>query len=80
MIATQYARAKALLLEKQEGHAQLAQILTEREVIFAQDVENIFGKRPWASRTEELLDSNSELLEEEESTTEDNQESESGNE
>lgn len=58
MIAEQYARAKALLSEKQNGHAQLAQILQEREVIFAEDVENIFGKRPWASRTEELLESN----------------------
>jgi cell division protease FtsH len=56
MIAEQYARAKALLAEKSEGHAQLAQILQEREVIFAEDVENIFGKRPWSSRTEELLD------------------------
>lgn len=57
MIAEQYARAKALLSEKSEGHAQLAQILQEREVIFAEDVEKIFGKRPWASRTEELLES-----------------------
>jgi cell division protease FtsH len=56
MIAEQYARAKALLAEKSEGHAQLAQILQEREVIFAEDVENIFGKRPWTSRTEELLE------------------------
>jgi len=55
MIAEQYARAKALLLEKKEGHARLAQLLVEREVIFASDVEEIFGKRPWASRTEELL-------------------------
>lgn len=57
MIAEQYARAKALLAEKSEGHAQLAHILQEREVIFAEDVEKIFGKRPWASRTEELLES-----------------------
>lgn len=57
MIAGQYARAKALLLEKQEGHARLAKILQEQEVIFAEDVENIFGKRPWTSRTEELLES-----------------------
>ena len=56
MIAEQYARAKALLSEKQEGHAQLAQVLQDREVIFAEDVENIFGKRPWASRTEELME------------------------
>jgi cell division protease FtsH len=44
MIAEQYVRAKALLAEKSEGHAQLAQILQEREVIFAEDVEKIFGK------------------------------------
>lgn len=60
MIAEQYARAKALLDEKHEGHAQLAQILQDREVIFAEDVENIFGKRPWTSRTEELLETQNE--------------------
>ncbi|MBR4161568.1 MAG: ATP-dependent zinc metalloprotease FtsH [Bacteroidaceae bacterium] len=60
MIAEQYARAKALLSEKHEGHAQLAQILQDREVIFAEDVENIFGKRPWTSRTEELLETQNE--------------------
>ena len=55
MIAEQYERAKALLLQKRDGHGQLADLLVEREVIFAEDVEKIFGKRPWASRTEELL-------------------------
>ena len=60
MIAEQYARAKALLEEHKEGHAQLAQLLVEREVIFAEDVEKIFGKRPWTSRTEELLTLNEE--------------------
>ena len=57
MIAQQYARAKDILQKNAEGHAQLAQLLVEREVIFAEDVERIFGPRPWASRTEELLDS-----------------------
>ena len=56
MIAEQYERAKALLLEKREGHAALADLLVEREVIYAEDVEKIFGKRPWVSRTEELLE------------------------
>jgi len=56
MINEQYERAKALLLEKREGHAALADLLVEREVIYAEDVEKIFGKRPWVSRTEELLD------------------------
>ena len=56
MINEQYARAKQILAEHQEGHAQLAQLLVEREVIFADDVERIFGKRPWTSRAEELLE------------------------
>ena len=56
MINTQYARAKQILTEHKEGHAQLAQLLVEREVIFAEDVEKIFGKRPWTSRADELLE------------------------
>ena len=56
MVNEQYERAKRLLTEKQEGHAQLAQLLVEREVIFADDVEKIFGKRPWGSRADELLE------------------------
>ena len=55
MIAEQYARAKDILQKNAEGHAALAQLLVEREVIFAEDVERIFGPRPWTSRTEELL-------------------------
>lgn len=56
MIETQYARAKSLLTEHSEGHAKLSQLLVEREVVFAEDVERIFGPRPWVSRTGELLD------------------------
>ena len=55
MIAEQYARAKDILSKNAEGHAALAQLLIEREVIFAEDVEHIFGPRPWSSRSEELL-------------------------
>ena len=58
MITEQYERAKALLREHKDGHAELARILMEREVIFAEDVEKIFGKRPWASRSEEIFESN----------------------
>ena len=58
MISEQYERAKALLREHKEGHAELAKILMEREVIFAEDVEKIFGKRPWTSRSEEIFASN----------------------
>ena len=56
MIAEQYARAKDILQKNAEGHAALANLLVEREVIFAEDVERIFGPRPWTSRTEELLE------------------------
>ena len=58
MIQEQYERAKELLNEHKEGHAELARILIEKEVIFAEDVEKIFGKRPWASRSEEIFDTN----------------------
>ena len=34
----------------------MAQLLIDREVIFAEDVERIFGKRPWVSRSEEVLE------------------------
>ena len=56
IIGEQYERAKQILTEHKEGHAQLAQLLVEREVIFADDVEKIFGKRPWQSRADELLE------------------------
>lgn len=55
MVNEQYDRAKALLMEHQEGHNELARLLMEKEVIFAEDVERIFGKRPWASRSEEIM-------------------------
>ena len=55
MINGQYERAKTMLTEHKEGHNQLAQLLMEKEVIFAEDMERIFGKRPWASRSEEIM-------------------------
>lgn len=60
MIAEQYDRAKRILLEQATGHASLTKVLEEREVIFTEDVEKIFGPRQWASRTEELLEANTE--------------------
>ena len=56
IVSEQYERAKRILTENQKGHNELADILVEREVIFAEDVEHIFGKRPWTSRTEEILE------------------------
>ena len=66
LIEEQYQRAKSLLIEHKEGHAQLAQMLIDREVIFAEDVEQIFGKRPWKSRSDELIAENERLQKERE--------------
>ena len=58
MINEQYERAKKLLLLHKDGHNQLAELLIESEVIFAEDVERIFGKRPWISRSQEIMEIN----------------------
>ena len=63
LINRQYERAKELLMVHKEGHAQLAALLEEKEVIFAKDVENIFGKRPWASRADEILQEDNDIIE-----------------
>ena len=47
MIAEQYARAKQILDEHKEGHAQLAQILVEREVIKSQYIIFSFGSKKY---------------------------------
>ena len=56
MINEQYARAKKILTEHKEGHNELAELLITREVIYSEDVEKIFGKRPWISRAQEIID------------------------
>ena len=55
MINQQYERAKQILREHREGHQALAEMLIRSEVVFAEDVEKIFGKRPWVSRSQEIL-------------------------
>ncbi|WP_449374821.1 ATP-dependent zinc metalloprotease FtsH [Bacteroides ihuae] len=55
MINEQYERAKQILSMHKEGHNKLAALLIEKEVIFAEDVEQIFGKRVWTSRSEEIM-------------------------
>ena len=62
MINEQYARAKQLLLEHKEGHNRLAELLISREVIYTSDVEEIFGKRPWVSRSQEIIEENERVL------------------
>lgn len=63
MINEQYDRAKDILTVNKEGHQQLADLLISREVIFAEDVEKIFGKRPWISRSQEIIKDNEPKLE-----------------
>ncbi|MBL7971622.1 MAG: AAA family ATPase, partial [Prolixibacteraceae bacterium] len=48
LIETQYNRALEVLNNNKEGHQQLAELLLEKEVIFSEDLEHIFGKRQWA--------------------------------
>lgn len=55
IVTEQYERAKDILRQYAKGHDELASVLFTREVIFTEDVEKIFGKRKWASRTDEIL-------------------------
>ena len=60
IVSEQYERAKELLRKHAEGHNQLTEVLLSREVIYTEDVERIFGKRQWESRTDEILRLNEE--------------------
>ncbi len=53
LIDVEYERAKSILKKNAKGLKELAELLLEKEVIFSDDLEKIFGKRPWTS--EELL-------------------------
>ncbi|MDR2915684.1 MAG: AAA family ATPase, partial [Tannerella sp.] len=55
IVNEQYERAKRILSENGESHNQLAELLLKSEVIYTEDVEHIFGKRPWVSRSEEIM-------------------------
>ncbi len=58
IIDSQYERARQILDQYQQGHHQLAELLQQREVIYTEDAERIFGPRQWQSRTEEILKDN----------------------
>jgi cell division protease FtsH len=64
IVAVAYERAKKILNDNAAGHNALAELLIEKEVIFAEDLEKIFGKRPWTSRNDELMAQNGESIEE----------------
>lgn len=52
IINKEYKRARVVLSEYSDGHHKLAQMLLEREVIYTEDMEHIFGKRKWTSRND----------------------------
>ncbi len=56
LIDTQYKRAKKILKEHAEGHEKLAKRLLKKEVIFSEDLEEIFGKRPWDEKRDLTMD------------------------
>ena len=55
IIHEQYDRAKEILLKYEQQHTELTKVLLEKEVIYADDLERIFGKRQWRSRSQEIL-------------------------
>jgi cell division protease FtsH len=55
IIDTQYARAKAILKKHEDKLHQLSNKLLETEVIFKEDLEEIFGKRPFQKEETETV-------------------------
>lgn len=54
LIESQYQRAIELLTNNKDKLTQLADLLVEKEVIFREDLENIFGKRPFGQTEEDI--------------------------
>ena len=55
MIESQYARALTILTENKDKLTTLAEKLLTSEVIFKEDLVEIFGKRQWEKEEEPLL-------------------------
>ena len=67
LVEKAYQEAIDILTEHRDGLTQLATKLVEEEVIFGEDLERIFGKRPWGNSEDEKL-KNAALKEAEEAT------------
>ena len=50
-----YQEAISILTQHRDGLTELANKLIDKEVIFGEDLENIFGKRPWGNSEDEKL-------------------------
>ncbi|MCL4282066.1 MAG: ATP-dependent zinc metalloprotease FtsH [Flavobacteriales bacterium] len=59
IVERQYARAKRILTENKDKLTSLATQLLEKEVIFKEDLEKIFGNRPFSSNPEQLASATS---------------------
>lgn len=55
LIDKAYEVAKKILVDNIDGHTKLAELLLEREVIFSEDLEHIFGPRKTLTREQELV-------------------------
>ena len=55
IIEKAYQEALQILTDHRDGLSQLANKLIDEEVIFGEDLERIFGKRPWNNSEEEKL-------------------------
>ncbi|MBO4871306.1 MAG: ATP-dependent zinc metalloprotease FtsH [Muribaculaceae bacterium] len=75
IIDSQYQRARDILEQYTDGHHELADLLVQREVIYTEDAERIFGKRKWLSRTDEIIKANEESKRNEEIQAADDSES-----
>ncbi|MCR5193575.1 MAG: ATP-dependent zinc metalloprotease FtsH [Bacteroidales bacterium] len=53
LVEEAYQRAKEIILSSRDKLDELAKVLFEREVIFREDVEKIYGSRPWEDEKKE---------------------------
>jgi len=70
LIESAYQEALRILNEHKDGLTQLAEKLIDREVIFADDLETIFGKRPWVTEERNFKREDGEERKEESETSE----------
>ncbi|MCX6258509.1 MAG: ATP-dependent zinc metalloprotease FtsH [Bacteroidia bacterium] len=63
LVESAYIRAKDILSENKPGLVELAEILLDKEVIFAEDIERIFGKRKFTEPVKAVSNSKKNLAE-----------------